>query len=77
LGILGHISFERACCGSVGVDVVETVDDDSEEEISKWSWRILSMEAETARKRCWPEREVELLIGNGDPVVGSARTEMI
>jgi hypothetical protein len=35
------------------------------------------MEAETARKRCWPEREVELLIGNGDPVVGSARTEMI
>lgn len=72
----GAYPLSELVAGGVGVDVVETIDDDSEEENSKWSWRILSMAAETARKRGWPEREVELLIGNGDPVVGFARTEM-
>jgi len=34
------------------------------------------MAAEMARQRGWAEKEVELLIGDGDPVVGFARTEM-
>ena len=62
--------------GGVGVDIIEVIDDESEEENAKWSRRIMRMVAETARKRGWAEREVEILIGDGDPVVGSVRNEM-
>ena len=62
--------------GGVGVDILEVVDDESEKENSKWCRRILRMAAETARQRCWPKNEVEMLISDGDPVVGFARTEM-
>jgi hypothetical protein len=58
------------------VDVLEVIDDKSEEENSKWSARILRMVAATARKRHWPENEVEMLIGSGDPMVGYTMTEM-
>jgi hypothetical protein len=63
--------------GGVGVDILEVVDDESEKENSMWSRRILKMAAETARQRHWPNlSEVEMLIRDGDPVVGFARMEM-
>ena len=62
--------------GGVGVDVLEVTDNESEEENSKWSRRIMKMVAETARKRNWSEKEVAMLISDGDPIVGFARTEM-
>jgi Phosphotransferase enzyme family len=36
--------------GGVGIDVLEVIDDDSEEENSKWSRRIMAMVGETARQ---------------------------
>ena len=62
--------------GGVGIDILEVNDDDSEEENSKWSRRIMAMVGETARQRGWTEKEVEMLVGDGDPVVGHARMEM-
>lgn len=62
--------------GGVGVDVLEVIDGESEKENSVWSARILRMVASTARKRHWPENEVGMLVGSGDPIVGYARTEM-
>ena len=62
--------------GGVGVDVLEVIDEESEEENSKWNDKILGMVAATARKRGWPENEVAMLAGSGDPIVGYAGTEM-
>ncbi len=62
--------------GAVGVDVLEVVDEVSEEENNKWNDRILGMVAATARKRGWPENEVAMLAGDGDPFVGYAGTQM-
>ncbi|KDR81324.1 hypothetical protein GALMADRAFT_91910 [Galerina marginata CBS 339.88] len=62
--------------GGVGIDVLEVIDDDSEEENSKWSRRIMGMLGETARQRGWTEKKVEMLVGDGDPIVGHARMEM-
>ncbi|KAF8805341.1 hypothetical protein BYT27DRAFT_7104806, partial [Phlegmacium glaucopus] len=62
--------------GGVGMEVLEVIDGESEKENSMWSARILRMVASTARKRHWPENEVGMLVGSGDPIVGYARTEM-
>ena len=62
--------------GGVGVDVLEIIDEESEKENSEWSEKILGMVAATARKRGWPENEVTMLVGSGNPIVGYARTEM-
>jgi hypothetical protein len=62
--------------GGAGFDVLEVVDDDSEEENSKWSRRIMAIVGETARQRGWTVKQVEILVGDGDPVVGHARMEM-
>ena len=62
--------------GGIGLDVLEVIDDESGEEHSRWSRRIVKMAAEMARQRGWAEKDVELLIGDGDPVIGFARTEM-
>jgi len=72
----GSYPLSELIGGGIGVDVLDVIDDESEEENSKWSNRIVKMAAETARKRGWVEREVEMLIGDGDPIVGYARTEM-
>jgi len=34
------------------------------------------MVGETARNRGWDEKEIALLVGDGNPVLGYARTEM-
>jgi hypothetical protein len=62
--------------GGVGVDVLEIIDEESEKENSEWSAKILGMVAVTARKKGWPENEVTMLVGCGDPIVSYARTEM-
>lgn len=62
--------------GGMGVDVMEVNDDESEEENALWSREIERMVEETARQRGWDTKELALLLGNGDPVLGTARTEM-
>lgn len=61
--------------GGVGVDVLEVIDEESEKN-SEWNDKILGMVAATARKRGWPENEVAMLAGSGDPIVGYAGTKM-
>ncbi|KAG2088374.1 uncharacterized protein F5147DRAFT_781011 [Suillus discolor] len=63
--------------GGMGVDVLEVVDDESEEENAFWSREIVRRVEETARQRGWDEKELALLLGNGDPVLGQARIEMV
>jgi hypothetical protein len=60
----------------MGVDVVEPDDDDSEEENALWSRTIVRRIEETARQRGCDAKELVLLLGDGDPVLGEARTEM-
>ncbi|KDR66039.1 hypothetical protein GALMADRAFT_148205 [Galerina marginata CBS 339.88] len=62
--------------GGVGFDVLEVIDDESEEENLKWNRMIMAMVGETARQRGWSEKLVEMLVSDGDPVVGHARMEM-
>ena len=62
--------------GGVGIDVLDVIDNDSEAENLKWSRRIMAMVGETARQRGWTEKNVEMLVGDGDPVVAHARMEM-
>lgn len=62
--------------GGMGVDVVEFDDDESEEENALWNREIVRRVEETARQRGWNAKELALLLGNGDPVLGRARTEM-
>ena len=46
-----------------GVDVLETVDNKTEQESSAWSLRIEGLVAEVAKARRWNEEELELLVG--------------
>ncbi|KAG2032809.1 kinase-like domain-containing protein [Suillus americanus] len=62
--------------GGMGVDVVEFDDDESEEENALWSREIVRRVEETARQRGWNAKELALLLGDGDPVLGKARMEM-
>lgn len=55
---------------------MEFDDDESEEENALWSREIVRRVEETARQRGWNAKELALLLGNGDPVLGRARTEM-
>lgn len=63
--------------GGMGVDVLEVVDDESEEDNALWSREIVRRVEETARQRGWDQKELALLLGNGDPVLGQARIEMV
>ncbi|KAF6226880.1 hypothetical protein HO133_008321 [Letharia lupina] len=60
-----------------GVDLLETVDDETEEENSAWSLRMGELVAEAARARGWDEGRVELLVGRGNEELGLARIEMV
>jgi aminoglycoside phosphotransferase (APT) family kinase protein len=62
--------------GGISVDVMEVYDHESEEENALWSRAIVRMVGETARKRGWDAKELALLLGDGDRVLGYARTEM-
>lgn len=60
-----------------GVDLLEIVDDETEEENSAWSLRMEELAAEAARARGWDEGRVELLVGRGNEELGLARIEMV
>lgn len=60
-----------------GVDVLEIVDNETEEESSAWSLRIQGLIAEAARARRWNEEKMELLAGWGNEELGLARMEII
>lgn len=61
-----------------GVDLLEMVDEETEEENSVWSLRMLELVAEAARARGWDEEKVELLVGEGtSEELGLARMEMV
>ena len=62
--------------GGIGVDILEVNDEESDRENTLWSREIVHEVGETARKRGWDAKELALLLGSGDPVLGYARTEM-
>ncbi|KAG1871788.1 hypothetical protein DFJ58DRAFT_696765 [Suillus subalutaceus] len=62
--------------GGMGVDVVEVEDYKSEKDNALSSREIVRRVEETARQRGCDAKELALLLGNGDPVLGKARTEM-
>ncbi|KAG1879931.1 hypothetical protein F4604DRAFT_1954235 [Suillus subluteus] len=62
--------------GGMGVDVLEVEDYESEKDNALSSREIVRRVEETARQRGWDAKELALLLGNGDPVLGKARTEM-
>jgi len=59
------------------VDVVEATSDELDEENTVWGFRIRQLIKEGAKERGWKGDDIELLSGDGDMVVGIARTEMI
>ena len=63
--------------GGTGVDMLEVVDEETEEEGLAWSHRTVGLVAEAARARGWDEARVELLVGRGHDELGLARIEMI
>ncbi|KAG2097038.1 kinase-like domain-containing protein, partial [Suillus discolor] len=63
--------------GGMGVDVLEVIDNESEEKNALWNREIVRRVEETARQRGWDEKESALLLGNGDPVLCQARIEMV
>ena len=72
----GAFPLSELLGGGIGVDVLEVDDDESEKENAIWSRKIMHMVGETARNRGWDEKEIALLVGDGNPVLGYARTEM-
>ena len=60
-----------------GVDMLEMVDEETAEENSIWSLRMLELVAEAARGRGWEEAKVEVLVGEGNEELGLARMEMV
>jgi hypothetical protein len=62
--------------GGIGIDILEVDDDQSDRENTFWSREIVHLAGETARQRGWNEKELALLLGDGDPIFGYARTEM-
>ncbi|KIK40673.1 hypothetical protein CY34DRAFT_806970 [Suillus luteus UH-Slu-Lm8-n1] len=61
--------------GGMGVYIMEP-DEYNDEENVRWSRGIVRMVGETARKREWDAKELALLLGDGDRVLGIARMEM-
>jgi 5-methylthioribose kinase len=62
--------------GGIGVDILEVDDDESDRENTFWSREVVHKVGETARQRGWDEKELALLLSDGDPLLGYARTEM-
>ena len=62
--------------GGIGVDILEVDDDESDRENTLWSREIVHKVGKMARQRGWGEKELALLLSDGDPLLGYARTEM-
>ena len=63
--------------GGRGVDLLEMVDSETEEECNAWSLRVEELVAVAARARRWDEQKVKLLVGAGNDELGLARMEMV
>lgn len=62
--------------GGIGVNILEVDDDESARENTLWSRDIVRKVGEMARRRGWDEKELALLLSDGDPILCHARTEM-
>lgn len=62
--------------GGIGVNVLEVNDDELDRENTIWSREIMCKVGEVAKRRVWDMKELALLLGDGDPILGYARTEM-
>ena len=63
--------------GGRGVDLLEMVDSETEEECNAWSLRVEELVAVGARAMGWDKQKVELLVGAGNDELGLARMEMV
>lgn len=62
---------------STDVEVVEADSQELDEENIVWGLKIRRLIEEGARERGWKTDDIELLMGDGDPVIGLARTELM
>ena len=60
-----------------GVEVLEMADGESTEECFRWCNKISKLVEVVVRERQWSARDLELLMSDGDPVLQSARVEML
>jgi hypothetical protein len=67
---------ERKAIRSTFVDLVEATSEELDEENSFWGSKIQQLIGEGTAERGWKQEDVELLTGEGDRLVGIARTEM-
>ncbi|KAJ5088840.1 hypothetical protein N7456_012456 [Penicillium angulare] len=59
-----------------GIDVVEPNSMELDEENLIWNIKICNLIRRKAKERLWPQNEVDLLMGDGNPELGIARSEM-
>ena len=60
-----------------GFEVLEMVDEESEEECMKWGDKVSELVKQIAKERNWKANDVQLLVGGGDPVLQAVRIEMV
>ena len=60
-----------------GIEVLEMGDEESVKECFEWCDKICKLIDEIAKERNWQATDVELLMSDGDPVVQSAKVEMV
>lgn len=58
-----------------GIDVVEAVSEELDEENTVWNREIRGLIAREVARRGWEQGEIDLLMGDGNPEVGRAREE--
>lgn len=71
----GSFPLSELCDG--GIEVLEIVDEESEEECFHWCEKISKLVGQVAMERGWKPSDVELLTGGGDSVLQGVRVEMI
>ncbi|KAK3696190.1 hypothetical protein LTR37_018092 [Vermiconidia calcicola] len=70
-------SFPLSELNSDGMEVLEMVDDETEEECMQWSSKISELVEQVARERGWEESDIEPLASGGDSTLQSVRVEMM
>ena len=72
----GAYPMSELLSGGIGVDILEVDGDESDRENTLWSGGIVHKVGETEKQRGWGEKELVVLLSNGDPLLSYARTEM-
>ncbi|KAK3686515.1 hypothetical protein LTR37_019762 [Vermiconidia calcicola] len=70
-------SYPLSELNSDGMEVLEMVDDETEEECMRWSSKISELVEQVTRERGWAEDDIELLTSSGDRTLQSVRVEMM